>query len=164
MVEYIYNRNNALEYAKKWALKRNPNYYDFSGIVLGGDCTNFISQCLYAGCPVMNYAKDVGWYYINPNNRAAAWTSVEYLNKFLTNNMLTGPYAQPCTKNDLTAGDIVQLSFNGRIFSHTMIVVKVEFGKIYTASHSNDSYMRNLNTYNYKKIRFLKILGYRNYT
>ena len=48
-----YNRANAVAYAKKWAYGRNPKYYDFSD--LGGDCTNFASQCIYAGSGVMNY-------------------------------------------------------------------------------------------------------------
>lgn len=26
-----YNRNNTIEYAKKWAMNRNPAYYDFDG-------------------------------------------------------------------------------------------------------------------------------------
>ncbi|MDE7439525.1 MAG: amidase domain-containing protein, partial [Clostridia bacterium] len=42
-----YNRELAYEYAKKWAFKRNPEFYNFNNI--GGDCTNFASQCIYAG-------------------------------------------------------------------------------------------------------------------
>ena len=57
-----YNRANAVAYAKKWAYGRNPKYYDFSD--LGGDCTNFASQCIYAGSGVMNYTPTYGWYYI----------------------------------------------------------------------------------------------------
>ncbi len=41
-----YNRENAVEYAKIWAYKRNPKYYNFDPV--GGDCTSFVSQCLYA--------------------------------------------------------------------------------------------------------------------
>ena len=37
---------------RRWALLRNPAYLDFHG--LGGDCTTFVSQCLYAGAGVMN--------------------------------------------------------------------------------------------------------------
>jgi hypothetical protein len=46
MKEIGYDRARALAYAEKWALSRNPAYFSFDG--LGGDCTNFISQCLYA--------------------------------------------------------------------------------------------------------------------
>ena len=38
-----YNRTAAVDYARKWALKRNPAYYNFDSV--GGDCTNFASQC-----------------------------------------------------------------------------------------------------------------------
>lgn len=42
-----YNREKAVEYARRWAYDRNPQYYNFDPI--GGDCTNFVSQCLFAG-------------------------------------------------------------------------------------------------------------------
>ena len=42
-----YNPSKAVEYAKKWAYSRNPKYYDYSN--MGGDCANFVSQCLIAG-------------------------------------------------------------------------------------------------------------------
>ncbi|MBP3352092.1 MAG: amidase domain-containing protein [Lachnospiraceae bacterium] len=53
MREITYNRTAAVYYARKWALGRNPAYYDFEEV--GGDCTNFASQCIYAGAGVMNY-------------------------------------------------------------------------------------------------------------
>lgn len=42
-----YNRGKAVAYALEWAMSRNPAYLDFEE--LGGDCTNFASQCLLAG-------------------------------------------------------------------------------------------------------------------
>ena len=54
-----YDRSAAVAYARKWAFGRNPEYYDFGGI--GGDCTNFVSQCLYAGAGVMNFTPELGW-------------------------------------------------------------------------------------------------------
>ena len=56
----MYNRKNVYEYAKKWAYGRNPRYYNFDPV--GGDCTNFVSQCIYAGYGQMNYDKNNGWY------------------------------------------------------------------------------------------------------
>ena len=47
-----YDREAAVAYARRFALSRNPAYYDFSD--LGGDCTNFASQCIYAGAGIMN--------------------------------------------------------------------------------------------------------------
>ena len=72
-----YNRQAAYDYAKKWALGRNPAFYDFSAI--GGDCTNFASQCIYAGAGVMNYTPTFGWFYRSANDRTPSWTGVEFL-------------------------------------------------------------------------------------
>ncbi len=52
MREVGYNRQAAVEYAEKWAFKRNPAYLNFDS--LGGDCTNYASQCIFAGAKVMN--------------------------------------------------------------------------------------------------------------
>ena len=79
-----YNRKLAIEYAKKWAYKRNPKYYNYD--LLGGDCTNFISQCIYEGCKIMNYTKTYGWYYNSANDKSPSWTGVDFLYKFLINN------------------------------------------------------------------------------
>ena len=76
MLELPYDRSAAVRYAARWAYGRNPAYMNFTGI--GGDCTNFVSQFIYAGAGVMNYTPDFGWYYISPDNRAAAWTGVTY--------------------------------------------------------------------------------------
>ena len=53
MIERDYDRSAVFNYAKKWAFGRNPDYYSFNK--LGGDCTNFASQCIYAGAKVMNF-------------------------------------------------------------------------------------------------------------
>ena len=39
-----YDRAAAVRYAHIWAYGRNPRYYDYESI--GGDCTNFASQCI----------------------------------------------------------------------------------------------------------------------
>ena len=72
-----YNRRAAVAYAHRWAYGRNPAYYDYEQ--LGGDCTNFASQCIYAGCGIMNFTPTFGWYYIDANQKAPAWTGVQYL-------------------------------------------------------------------------------------
>ena len=89
MKNITYNRISACEYAKKWALKRNPQYYNYNS--LGGDCTNFISQCIFAGSKVMNYSKQNGWYYIDGNRKSPSWTGVEFLYNFLITNKSVGP-------------------------------------------------------------------------
>ncbi|MGN1098482.1 MAG: amidase domain-containing protein, partial [Clostridia bacterium] len=84
MKDVGYNRAAAVNYAKRWALSRNPLYYSFDE--LGGDCTGFISQAVYAGAGVMNYTPTFGWYYISPDDRAPAWTGVEFFYNFFTSN------------------------------------------------------------------------------
>ena len=83
-----YNRVAAANYAKKWALSANPKFYHFGGI--GGDCTNFISQCLLAGGAKMNYHPINGWFYRSSYNRSASWTSVYYFHKFILSNLSPG--------------------------------------------------------------------------
>lgn len=159
----MYNREKAVEYAEKWAYERNPAFYAFDEI--GGDCTNFVSQCLYAGCGVMNYTPDFGWYYISPDDRSAAWTGVEYLYNFLVSNEGNGPYGEELPLNFAEIGDVIQLSFDGEKFSHTLIVTSTGMfpssENILIASHSYDSFDRPLNTYYYIEARLIHILGAR---
>jgi len=153
-----YNRDKSTEYAHQWAHGRNPAYYDFSG--MGGDCTNFISQCLYAGCGVMNHARDVGWYYTSPGNRAAAWSGVPYLHRFLTTNKQAGPYAAELPIKNAQPGDIIQLSFDGINFGHSLFIVNI-YPEILIATHSDDSDNRPLSTYRFQRARLIHIEGVR---
>lgn len=89
LIERRYNRERAVEYARRWAFSRSPLFESYNGI--GGDCTNFVSQCVYAGSCVMNYTRDFGWYYSSPMNRAPAWTGVEFFYNFMTSNEGVGP-------------------------------------------------------------------------
>lgn len=158
----VYQRQAAVDYAHRWAYERNPAFYDYEN--LGGDCTNFISQCLYAGGGVMNDTPTFGWYYINANDKAPAWTGVEYLYNFLTREQPTlGPAAQEVGMDGLEVGDLIQLSFDGVSFRHTPIVVQIGAvpspANILVAAHSFDTDYRPLNTYNCRAIRYLHIRG-----
>lgn len=160
-----YNREKAVAYANYWAYRRNPQYYDFSEI--GGNCTNFASQCLYTGTGVMNYTPTYGWYYTSINDRAPAWTSVEYFNRFITTNTGSGPYGENVDIADILVGDFVQLKFNGKsVFGHTPVVVSIvdksSPAGIYIAANSYDCDCRPLSTYqNVAEYRYIHILGAR---
>ena len=155
-----YNRRRAISYANRWALSRNPAYYDFSEI--GGDCTNFVSQCLYAGSRVMNYTPETGWYYISVNERSPSWTGVEFLYQFLVNNKVRGPFGANIPVSDVRAGDVIQL-WNGERFYHTLFVVSVGSApapeNILVNAHTLNAERRPLSTYNYKDLRAIGILG-----
>ena len=156
-----YNREAAIAYAREWALSRNPRFYDFEEV--GGDCTNFASQCLYAGVGVMNFTPDTGWYYRSQSNRAAAWTSAEHFGRFMTTNEGRGPYGRFVPLYEAVKGDFIQLSFGDNIYSHTLIVL--EAGdvpmpeNILIAAHTYDSLDRPLDTYFYKELRTIHIEG-----
>lgn len=156
--EIGYNRDKTLRYASQWAMGRNPRYLDFEHF--GGDCTNFASQCIYAGSGVMNYTPVMGWYYNSSYDRSPSWTGVQYLYDFLTKNKSVGPYAGETSPSGVQAGDIVQLG-NGNGFYHSPVIVGLEGGRIYVAAHSFDAYMRPLDTYIYEKARYLHIRGVR---
>lgn len=153
-----YHKQKAIDYAYQWAMSRNPRYYNFDD--LGGDCTNFVSQCLNAGCQKMNYQKGTGWFYISPTNRAPAWTSVEALYHFLTTNKGPGPYGKLIPFEQVQAGDIIQLSFDGNRFTHSSFVVTT-YPEVMVAQHSGNYINRPMSTQVYQKIRVIRILGCR---
>ena len=158
MREIPYNRIAAVLYARRWANARNPAYYNFDE--LGGDCTNFASQCLFAGCGVMNYTPDVGWYYLSLNDRSPSWTGVEFLYDFLVNNRSVGPYGRRVSIEQLVAGDLIQLGRTDGSFYHTLVVLATT-PTIRIAAHTDNSLDRPLSTYNYAQARYIHIEGAR---
>ena len=151
-----YNRLAAVSYARRWALSRNPLYYDFSEI--GGDCTNFASQCIYAGARVMNFEPTFGWYYISADDRSPSWTGVEFLYSFLVNNNSVGPFGRTVNKERVQIGDIIQLGRADGTFYHSL-VVSATFPQILVCAHLDDHLDRPLDTYTYENIRFIHIDG-----
>lgn len=157
-----YERGKALSYALRWALQRNPQFYDYSN--LGGDCTNFASQVIYAGAGVMNYTPVYGWYYRNGNEKSPSWTGVNYLYQFLVSNRNQGPFAEEINISAIQPGDLIQLSFvNQQHFNHTLVVTKLALpittDNIYIATHTPDFLHRKLSSYNWVAIRFIHISG-----
>ncbi len=103
----LYNRLVAVRYASQWALSRNPEYPNYSGHGGGGDCTNFISQCLFAGGWQMipgNKRADSVWWCRNGEN-SNSWSSAHWFYDFLDDS----PRASACEKDDLALGDIVMM-------------------------------------------------------
>lgn len=158
-----YDRDAAVTYAHTWAYRRNPAFYDFSPI--GGDCTNFASQCIYAGAGIMNFTQTYGWYYRSANDRTPSWTGVQYLYDFLTQNLGPGPFATEVSLSGLEPGDVVQLAIDQDIrYQHTPVVVRVDsptLTGVLVAAHSNDVDFRPLSTYQIRKLRCLHIDGVR---
>jgi hypothetical protein len=133
-----YNRFKAKVYATHWALGRNPDYKDYSGHAGGGDCTNFISQCLFAGgwSMVNGFIQDpTAWFGPNPDSLAASisshgglfnsftWSAVASFKQFLN---LSGR-AQICKVDELEIGDVVLMYSGGYVNPiHAMLVTGMQ--------------------------------------
>ncbi len=161
-----YNRERAVNYAETWALRRNPLFLNFAG--RGGDCTNFTSQCLLAGSCTMDFTPDFGWYYINADNRAPAWTSVEYFYDFMTEqpnfaseNLGIGPFGREVRARELEPGDFIQLRNSMDDYYHTLVVTEFVPNDILICAHSDDALDRPLSTYNFSSLRLIHIDGVR---
>lgn len=154
-----YDREAAIAYAHRWAYGRNPRYADFEQ--MGGDCTNFLSQCLYAGGAPMNYTPTLGWFYNSLNSRAPAWSGVAEFHRFLVSGRSPGPVATEVDISQIRPGDFIQLSTQHDYFHHGCIVVAAGTipapDNIYVAAHTYDTDYRRLNTYNIRQMRCLHI-------
>ena len=157
MKKLEYDKNSALDYAMRWANSRNPVFYNFDN--LGGDCTNFVSQCIFSGAKIMNYSKNLGWYYNNLNSRAPAWTGVKFLYDFLSQNKGFGPFAKEVSKSEIQIGDVIFLiNFNNEYY-HSLFVSNVNGNEIFCSAHSLDAFNRPLSSYLYNNAKFMHILG-----
>lgn len=151
----VYQENNWNIRPLRWG-----NFND-----MGGDCTNYASQVIYAGGAPMNKGKYLQWYYYNYNNRSPSWTSSETLYYFLTNNNSTGPQGTVVSStDDLLIGDLIQLDIDGDgKFDHTAVVYN-PVGYLKTlptiTAHSFDRFNEPLNVFNYFYIRFIHLNGY----
>jgi hypothetical protein len=128
-VWHAYNRTAAAQYANAWASNtqtlRNPAWGNFDPPNGGGDCTNYVSQVIYAGAPQMDNAGSWQWYYYGYNDRSPSWTDVNSLYSYLVSNTWTGPYGAEITNGcALRGGDVIQLQ-SGSTWFHSLSVVAV---------------------------------------
>ena len=161
-----YIRERAVTYAKTWALDRNPLFLNFAG--RGGDCTSFASQALLAGSCTMDFTPDFGWYYVSANDRAPAWSSVEYFYDFLTGqpafaseNAGIGPFGFDASARQIEVGDFIQLANETGDYYHTLVITGFEPRDILISAHTDDALDRRLSTYNFSSLRFIHIEGVR---
>lgn len=121
-----FNKEMAVNYSRKYALNYNNLYKNFSNI--GGDCTNFVSQCLtVGGIPTSKTWKP----YSN------SWIRVIDLYDYLINNN----YGYNHNINiKFEPGDIIQFFSNKKgTFSHSGIISKALYNGDYLyCCHSYD--------------------------
>ncbi len=161
-----YVRESALAYARRWALSRNPLFYNFTEV--GGDCTNFVSQAILAGSCVMNFTPDFGWYYRSVDDRAPAFTGVEAFwafftgaPEFLAANGGIGPFGREVSEEELVEGDVIQLGNARGDWYHTLLLTGRSSEGLLVSAHSNDARDRPLSSYNAAQKRYLHIEGVR---
>ena len=116
----------------------------------------------------MDFTPDFGWYYISPEDRAPAWTSVDYFYDFVTQqpnfaneNAGIGPFGREVGASEIRLGDFIQLADREGEYYHTLIITGFEPNDILICAHTDDALNRRLSTYNYASLRFLHIDGVR---
>ncbi len=161
-----YDRMRAVEYARAWALSRNPLFFDFTGG--GGNCTNFVSQCLLCGSLTMDPTETFGWYYKSVDYRSPSWAGVREFYEFMLGvgdfapvNARRGPFCSEVDRGEVEVGDVIQLANEQGIFYHSLLVSGFADGDILICAQSNDALDRPLSTYSYAAARFLHVRGVR---
>ena len=130
-----YSGGGASQYALDYALNYNSNYADFTSY--GGDCTNFVSQCMYEGGGLpMDYGSQYGtdcWFYTNSTNRSATWTGVNQLYNYIFGSSST-INASNSTWGSVGFGDLIQLLHSDGSGYHSLIIS----GIVYNGSGKSD--------------------------
>lgn len=141
-----YSASAAVAYARKWALSANPDYEAF-----GQDCTNFISQALFAGGWDMTtstdlcederddnlwwYRRDACWHIKRNSHCSWTWSVARYLYRFLCNSA-RATFVKSVW--DLQPGDILQKDYADDYIKHSLILTEKTEDNLYFCSHSND--------------------------
>lgn len=129
--QHSYDRGSAVAYARRWVGVRNDDWPDYSRN--GGNCQNFVSQCLLAGgIPMDVYSPGIWkWYSSTPNNlpvmagRSAAWSAVVSFVEYAQQNSGYG-LAAVADAPYYTGGpgDIIHLGDDQR-WRHTVLITDV---------------------------------------
>lgn len=138
----LYNRQLAVNYANEWWNMANPNYEH-----MDVDCTNFVSQCLFAGGIPMNYTgkRETGWWYEGYEHSrerwSFSWTVANSLQLYMQSSR-TGLRAQTVdSARKLDIADIISYDWDGDTrYQHSAIVTGFDSsGEPLVNAHTNDS-------------------------
>jgi cell wall-associated NlpC family hydrolase len=140
-----YDRAKARRYAEKWWNGTNPQYMNFEV-----DCTNFVSQCLFAGGAPMNYTgkRESGWWYKGKDGSrelwSFSWAVAHSLQSYLSSSKSGLRSEQVDSPHRLAIGDVICYDWdgNGR-FQHNTIVTGLDaVGMPLVNAHTADSRAR----------------------
>lgn len=161
-----YNPTNAVAYAAKWWNSYNPSYPNFGST--SEDCSNFVSQCLYAGGIPM----DSQWYSLSTTSYSLAWIRVVNLHTYLTStgkasssefNLYDSNSGINYLPYAAKAGSLMQLKRLGSSnYSHTVIINRIYNGDIKYAGHSSARYDAStqeniINDWHYAYLRYINM-------
>ncbi|UJF32800.1 amidase domain-containing protein [Paenibacillus hexagrammi] len=136
-----YDREKAVAYAETWWNRSNPRFMEFEV-----DCTNYVSQCLFAGGAPMDYTgkRDSGWWFSGKQGSqelwSFSWAVAHSLQSFVTRSR-RGLHGVEVTEPwELQPGDMISYDWDGDgRFQHNAIV---------TARDVNGMPLVNAHTYN----------------
>ena len=163
-----YNGRVAANYAMKYALVPNKAYKYFQLInENGGDCTNFVSQCLRAGGAPMDYNNHRPWWYDMKKGKASVcWAVAHSLYWYLKTNQSSNRNAikglEVDNADELEVGDVIFYENHRNIIFHAALVTSIVdvSGKReplisqHTYNLLNVTYKKD---YSYKKSHYIKI-------
>lgn len=138
-----YDGSGASTYALNHALNYNADYADFTDY--GGDCTNFVSQCIYEGGGLpMHYGTsytNTCWYYRTSTNRSSSWTGVDELYDYIFGSS-SKINANKSNWSSVSYGDIIQLTSGGEGY-HSLIISGIQYSSsgrydLLVCAHTND--------------------------
>ncbi len=141
-----YNRQASYGYAYRWWDGANtPKYNDYSGS--GGDCANFVSQCLIAGGISFHEGTDGQGYGVypdldRPSSSHGTMPYCDYMDQNLryyqdttVTHVVEGSAYVP---DEVTVGDVVIFGEeNGDKYKHAMVVVSDSGSTVGLAGHSS---------------------------
>lgn len=139
----LYDRVQSTRYAELWWNGFNPEYRSFSD-----DCTNFISQCLFAGRMPQSggQTRESGWWYkFGNSNMAEPWSYSWSTSHALAQYLLHHVGAQRLQHaRELKMGDLIFYDWDGSgSYRHTTIVTDFdESCEPLVNAHSDPSYHR----------------------
>lgn len=134
---FSYDRRAAVQYAERWWNSYNPEYRKFDV-----DCTNYVSQCLFAGGAPMHGAPDRGrGWWCSSDNWSFSWAVAHSLRWYLSGSGggLQGREAK--SASDLIPGDIICYDFqgDGRWDHNTIVTSKDSYGMPLVNAHTDNS-------------------------
>ena len=159
--DHAYDREAAAAYAREWAGDRNPRWHAYDGA--GGNCMNYVSQCLYAAGIPMDPSG--GWYWYSDADRAPAWTGVSAFRRYALENSGYGLCAAEASYDSGETGDVI-LMYSDERYNHAVIITE----PVYDSEGEIIDYLICSNTGNYRdfpaaaytcqKQELVKILGW----